>query len=158
MPLLRERQQHAQNEIPHSGMVVSIDKGNEFTIHPPDKTAISKRLLYWALGDAYQKKGIAYESPLYKDTKKEGNAITISFTNTPHGFTSYDQPINGFEVAGADKIFHPAEAKIFRNSIQVKSDEVSNPIAVRYAFKDWVIGNLYNTEGLPVAPFRTDDW
>jgi len=158
VPILQERQQKAQNEIPHSGMVVSIDKGNEFTVHPPDKTTISKRLLYWALGDTYQKKGIAYESPLYKDMKKEGNAINISFTNTSHGFTSHDQPINGFEIAGADRIFHPANATIYKNTIQVKSDEISDPIAVRYAFKDWVVGNLYNTEGLPIAPFRTDNW
>ncbi len=156
--ILRERQQKAQDEIPHSGMVVSIDKGNEFTIHPPDKTAIADRLLYWALAQTYRKKGVACQSPLYKDMKTRGDTITITFTNAPHGFTSYDQEINGFEIAGKDKIFHSAKAIIYRNSIQVRSDETTNPVAVRYAFKDWVIGNLYNTEGLPVAPFRTDDW
>lgn len=90
--------------------------------------------------------------------EKKGSTITIAFTNAPHGFTSYDQEINGFEIAGSDKIFHPARATINRNTIQVSSDAIADPVAVRYAFKDWVIGNLYNTEGLPVAPFRTDDW
>ena len=156
--ILREKQQKAQDEIPYSGMVVSIDKGNEFTIHPPDKTAIANRLLYWALGKTYQKKGIAFQSPLYKDLKKNGDTIIITFTNAPRGFTSNDEPINAFKIAGNDKIFHPAKAKIYKNSIQVISDEVPKPIAVRYAFTDWVIGNLYNTEGLPVAPFRTDNW
>ncbi len=158
VPILRERQQKAQEEIPQSGMVVSIDKGNEFTIHPPDKTAIADRLLYWALGQTYQEKGIAFESPVFKEMKIKGDTITLAFTNTPHGFTSYDQPVNGFEIAGSDKFFHAAKATIYKNSIQVSSAEVSAPMAVRYAFKDWVAGNLYNTQGLPVAPFRTDDW
>jgi sialate O-acetylesterase len=156
--ILRERQQMAQQEIPNSGMVVSIDKGNEFTIHPPDKTAIARRLLYWALGQTYQMKGIAYQSPLYKSMQKKGDTITIKFTATPFGFTSYDREINAFEIAGRDHVFYPAKARIYKNSIQVSSGEVSDPVAVRYAFKDWVIGNLYNTGGLPVAPFRTDDW
>ena len=156
--ILRERQQKAQTEIPHSGMVVSIDKGSEFTIHPPDKTAIANRLLYWALGDTYQKNGIAYRSPLYKGMSIKGDTITITFFNTPHGFTSFDQPIKAFEIAGKDRVFHPANASIYKNSIRVTGGDVTAPTAVRYAFKDWVTGNLYNTEGLPVAPFRTDDW
>lgn len=156
--LLREAQQKAQSEIPHTGMAVSIDAGNEFTIHPPDKTVISKRLLYWALGDAYGEKGIAYLSPYYKSMKKTGSTIAVSFSDAPNGFTSFDKEITGFEIAGADHVFHPAQAKIFRNTIQVHSDEVPDPVAVRYAFRDWVTGNLYNTAGLPVAPFRTDDW
>ena len=156
--ILRERQQMAQDEIPYSGMVVSIDKGNEFTIHPPDKTTIANRLLYWALGQTYQMKGIAYQSPLYKNMSTKGDTITITFTATPFGFTSYDREINAFEIAGSDRVFHPAKARIHKNSIQVSSDQVPAPVAVRYAFKDWVTGNLYNTEGLPVAPFRTDDW
>lgn len=156
--ILRERQQMAQDEIPYSGMVVSIDKGNEFTIHPPDKTTIANRLLYWALGQTYQMKGIAYQSPLYKNMSTKGDTITITFTATPFGFTSYDNEINAFEIAGSDRVFRPAKARIHKNSIQVSSDQVPTPVAVRYAFKDWVTGNLYNTEGLPVAPFRTDDW
>lgn len=158
VPYLREAQQRALSEIHNSAMVVSIDVGNEYTVHPPDKTTISKRLLYCALGDAYHKKGIAYKSPLYDKMRIKDNVIGITFTNTPHGLTSFDKVITGFEIAGADKVFHPAEAKIYRKTILVQSSEVPHPFAVHYAFKDWCPGNLYNTEGLPVAPFRTDSW
>jgi sialate O-acetylesterase len=158
VPYLRAAQQRAQRKIPNSGMVVTVDIGSPSTVHPPDKTTVSKRLLYWALGDTYQKKGIAYRSPVYKDMKIDNNSIMIAFTNAPHGFTSFGEEITGFEIAGADHIFHPAQAKIFHEAILVQSHEVSNPVAVRYVFKDWAAGNLYNTAGLPVAPFRTDNW
>ena len=158
IPVLREMQQKAQSQIPYSGMVVSIDAGNEFTIHPENKTIISKRLLYWALGDAYHQKGIAYESPYYQSMEiKDGSAI-LSFTNTPNGFTSWDKKIEGFEIAGRDKYFYPADVKITGTHIKVHNDKVSHPVSVRYGFKDFAPGNLYNTDGLPVAPFRTDDW
>lgn len=155
---LRDAQRRAQQEIPRSGMVVSIDAGNEFTIHPPDKTIISKRLLYWALGDAYHKRGIAYRSPEYEDMQVKDSTAIIRFTDASQGFTSWDKEISGFEVAGPDKVFYPAKARIFKKSIRVKSEQVAHPVAVRYAFKDWVTGNLYNTSGLPVGPFRTDHW
>jgi sialate O-acetylesterase len=158
VPLLWEAQQRAQNEIPHSGMVVTVDVGSQYTVHPPDKTTVSKRLLYWALGDTYHETGVAYASPEYKDMQIKGNTIILTFTNTSHGFTSYDKEINGFEIAGANKVFYPGNAKIYKNSIQIKSDRVSHPVALRYLFKDWVQGNLYSTEGLPVGPFRTDNW
>jgi sialate O-acetylesterase len=155
--LLREAQQKVQDEVPHTGMAVSIDVGNEFTIHPPDKTTISERLLYWALGETYGMKGIAYRSPYFKSMQKNGNVISISLSNAPNGFTSDHEEIIGFEIAGADHVFHPAKARIFKDVIQVQSDDVPDPLAVHYAFKDWVSPNLYNTEGLPVAPFRTDN-
>lgn len=158
VPVLREMQQKAQSEIPNSGMVVSIDAGSETTIHPADKTIISKRLLYWALGDAYHQKGIAYHSPYYQSSEIKDDAAIISFTNASNGFTSYDKKIEGFEIAGSNKSFYPAEATIVGTSIRVHSDRVSKPVSVRYGYKDWAPGNLYNTEGLPVAPFRTDDW
>lgn len=158
VPLLRESQQKAQDEIPNSGMVVSIDKGSQFTIHPSDKTTIANRLLYWALNQTYGKKGIACQSPRYKNMTIKGDSVFITFSDAPHGFTSNDQDINGFEIAGTDRVFHPAKAKIYRKSILLINDNPSGPAAVRYAFRDWVVGNLYNTEGLPVAPFRTDNW
>lgn len=158
IPVLREMQQKAQSEIPNSGMAVSIDAGSEVTIHPENKTIISKRLLYWALGDAYHQKGIAYESPYYKSQEiKDGRAI-ITLSNVPNGFTSWDKKIEGFEVAGSNKSFYPAEAKIVGTTIVVQCDKVPKPVSVRYGFKDFEPGNLYSNEGLPVAPFRTDDW
>jgi sialate O-acetylesterase len=88
---------------------------------------------------------------------KNGSAV-ISLTDAPNGFTSWDKEIEGFEIAGSNKSFYPAEAKIVGTTIQVQSDKVPTPVSVRYGFKDWAPGNLYSTEGLPVAPFRTDDW
>ena len=158
VPYLREKQQLAQSLIPNSGMVVSIDAGDEFNIHPSDKTTISKRLLYWALGHTYNKKGVAYQSPLYQGMGVVGKEVVLDFKNTPQGFTSYRKEVTGFEIAGEDKVFHPATAKLWNNTIYVMSAEVSKPVAVRYAFKDSGVGNVYNTFGLPVAPFRSDNW
>jgi sialate O-acetylesterase len=158
VPYLREQQQKAAQEIPHSGMVVSVDKGDEFTVHAPDKTTISKRLLYWALGDAYHQKGISYKSPVFESMKVQGDSILLRFNNAPLGFTSHHNKIDGFEVAGADKVFYPATAKIYKKVILLKCNQVTDPVSVRYAFTDWVVGDLYNTAGLPVAPFRTDQW
>jgi sialate O-acetylesterase len=155
---LREAQQRALKEIPDAGMVVSIDVGSKYTVHPPDKTTISKRLLYLALDSAYHKGGIACQSPLFDKMKIKGSTVLLSFTNAPHGFFCTDSTINGFEIAGKDKVFHPAKATIYKNFIRVEDDEVTDPASVRYGFKDWVKGDLYNTEGLPVAPFRTDHW
>ncbi len=159
VPLLREAQAKASKIIPHSGMVVSIDVGNKHTIHPPDKTTIAKRLLYWALGDAYCWEGIAYQSPSFQEMKIENDVVTVSFIHAPHGLTSFDQKINGFELAGNDQVFYPARAKIKgRGKVVLQSDRVPHPVAVRYLFKDWIEGSLYNTAGLPAGPFRTDHW
>lgn len=158
VPVLREMQEKAQSQIANSGMVVSIDAGNEFIIHPENKTIISQRLLYWALGDAYHQKGIAYNSPYYKSQQIKDARAIISFSHGERGFTSWNKKIEGFEIAGSDKIFYPAQAKIAGPTILVQSDKVAKPVSVRYGFKDYQPGNLYSVMGLPVAPFRTDNW
>lgn len=158
IPLLYEAQARAMSLIPNSGIVVSVDAGSQTTIHPPNKTIISKRLAYWALAKTYGKTGIIYSSPVYKSMKITDNKAILSFDLIPNGLTAYDQKINSFEVAGEDKIFYPADAAIAGKTIVVKSDKVQQPVAVRYAFKDNAPGNVYNVEGLPLGPFRTDDW
>jgi sialate O-acetylesterase len=158
VPYLREAQQSAAHEIPRSGMVVSVDAGKVNTIHPPNKTVIARRLFYWALGDTYHQEGISFRSPEFATMQVKDSVVTVRFTETPHGLTSWDKPITGFEVAGADHVFHPAEARIHGNGVAVSCSDVVHPLSVRYCFKDWAPGNLYNTAGLPVAPFRTDDW
>ena len=155
---LREAQQKAQRQIPHSGMVVSMDAGEEGSIHPSDKTSISNRLLYWALANTYDWKGLAYASPLYNSMKVVKDAVNISFDNAPNGLTSFGKPLTAFEIAGEDRKFFRANAKITGAGITVRSDSVKVPVAVRYAYKDWEPGDLYNTEGLPAAPFRTDNF
>ncbi|WPO78231.1 sialate O-acetylesterase [Flavobacterium sp. KACC 22761] len=155
---LRDAQRKALAVIPNSGMVVTLDIGNEIFIHPWDKETVGKRLAYMALAKTYALKGFPYASPIYESVSFAGNVATVQFSNTPNGFTSYGKPLSNFEIAGEDKIFHPAKAVITKGVLTVSSQEVPNPVAVRYAFKDFVIGDLFNTEGFPASSFRTDDW
>ncbi|MFA6086579.1 sialate O-acetylesterase [Mucilaginibacter sp.] len=155
---LREAQQKAMAEIPNSGMAVTMDLGSEKSIHPPDKLPISKRLAYWALANTYGKKGLNYQSPVYKSMKVTASNAFINFDATPNGLTSFGKDLLAFEIAGDDRVYYPAKAKITGNGVTVQSEKVKTPVAVRYGFKDWIVGDLYNTEGLPVTPFRTDNW
>jgi len=155
---LREAQLKALPRIPNAGMVVSMDAGEQRSIHPADKTVISQRLAYWALAGTYGRAGLPYASPTYHGMKIERESVAISFDHASNGLTAFGKTLSAFEVAGSDKVFHPAKAKITSSGVTVWSDSVSAPMAVRYAWKDWVTGDLYNTEGLPAAPFRTDDW
>lgn len=158
LPIIYEKQVKAMQLIPNSGMAVSVDAGSLSTIHPPNKTIISKRLLYWALAKTYGKKGVPHQGPVYQSLKISENKAIVSFDEVPLGITAYDKPLISFEIAGADKVFHPATAVIYGKTVIVQSNEVKSPVAVRYAFKDRSEGNLYNVEGLPAAPFRTDSW
>lgn len=158
VPYLREAQQQALQDIPNAGMVVSIDAGNQFTVHPPDKQVISKRLLCLALAGTYGWDGLPHSGPVYKSMQIKENAVQLLFDNAQNGLTTYYEPLNCFEIAGADSVFYPAKATINGSGVLVEAEQVKTPIAVRYAFRDWVTGNLYNTAGFPAAPFRTDDW
>ncbi|HTN38337.1 MAG TPA: sialate O-acetylesterase [Arachidicoccus sp.] len=156
--LLREAQLKASHMIPNAGMVVSMDVGAKHFIHPPNKTLISKRLLYWALANDYGFKGIAYASPEFKSMQVDKETAHISFTHSPKGLSSFGQELTAFEMAGADHKFYPAAAKITGKGVDVHCDKVPEPVAVRYGFKDWAEGHLFSSEGLPVGPFRTDEW
>ncbi|WP_316811850.1 sialate O-acetylesterase [Pedobacter heparinus] len=158
LPIIYEKQAKAMQLIPNSGMAVSVDAGSQTTIHPPDKTIIAKRLLYWALAKTYGNKHIAYMGPVYKSLKVADGKVVVSFDKAPTGLTANDKPLISFEIAGDDKVFHPATAVISGKTVIVQSNAVKGPVAVRYAFKDRSEGNLYNVEGLPAAPFRTDSW
>ncbi|NTS43903.1 sialate O-acetylesterase [Flavisolibacter sp. BT320] len=152
----REAQQRALQHIPNAGMVVSLDVGEEGGIHPPDKSTISKRLACWALAKTYHRKGLPHASPLFSSMNITGNTATLRFENAANGLTAYGKPIVNFEMAGEDKVFYPAQARIVGEGIRLTSEKVTKPVAVRYGYKDWLAGEVYNTEGLPLAPFRTD--
>ncbi len=139
-------------------MAVAIDAGEEHNIHPANKTIVARRLAYWALGKTYQKKGIAYNSPQLSSMVISNDTALIKFTNAPNGLTTFGKNLSQFEIAGIDKIFYPALATLQNEVVKVHSDKVRQPVAVRYAFKDWAFGELYSTEGLPVSSFRTDNW
>jgi sialate O-acetylesterase len=155
---LRDAQRKALAKIPNSGMVVTMDIGAENFIHPSDKETVGKRLAYMALAKTYEIKGFPYESPRYESVSFKDNVATIQFSNSPNGLTSYGKPLSYFEIAGSDRVYRPARAVIFQGKLLVSAPEVSNPVAVRYAFRDFVVGDLFNTEGFPASSFRTDDW
>lgn len=155
---LRDAQRKSLAAIPNSGMIILMDAGDEKTIHPFNKEIVGKRFAYLALGDAYGAKGFAFQSPLYDSLMVTGNIATVKFRNASNGLTSYTKPLTQFEIAGADKNFYPAQAVIAKGMIQVSSPMVTTPVAVRYAFKDFIVGELFSVEGYPVSSFRTDDW
>jgi sialate O-acetylesterase len=155
---LRDAQRKAVARIPHSGMAVLLDVGEEKNIHPANKKIVGERLALLALGKTYGLKGFGFESPSY-DTLVVSNGIAeVRFANAENWLTSYGKELSQFEIAGKDKVFHPAKAIIYRSSVMVSSPQVIEPVAVRYAFKDFVVGELFSTEGLPVSSFRTDNW
>lgn len=155
---LRDAQRKSVDKIPNSGMVVLMDNGEEFNIHPADKATVGKRFSYLALAATYQFKGFAYQSPALDSLLINGSTATIKFKYAPNGLTSYGKPLTQFEIAGADKIFRPAAANIRNGTIIVSSPLVPVPVAVRYAFRDFIVGELFSTEGFPVSSFRTDEW
>lgn len=155
---LREAQSKVAANVANTGMAVLMDIGEEKSIHPMDKETGGKRLAYLALAKTYGFSGFGYQSPSYDSMQIKDNTITLFFKNAPNGLTSYGKPLSGFELAGADKIFYAAEAKIVQGKIVLNAKEVTNPIAARYAFKNFITASLFSTEGLPVSSFRTDQW
>ncbi len=158
VPRMRETQEKLLNTLSNSGMAVAIDAGEEYNIHPADKTIIARRLAYLALGKTYHKKGIAYSSPQFGSMITNLDTAVVKFINAPNGLTTFGKTLTQFEVAGSEKVFYPAVAVLQNDAVKVYSTHVKQPIAVRYAFKDWAFGELYSTEGLPVSSFRTDNW
>jgi sialate O-acetylesterase len=140
-------------------MVVVSDLVDDVkNIHPRNKQDVGKRLASWALAENYNVKGLIYKNPLYKSMNIEKNKVRIAFDNVITGLKSTGDEISCFEIAGSDKVFKPARVKIDGNTVLVSSKEVKTPVAVRFSFSNDGIGNLFSKEGLPVAPFRTDDW
>jgi sialate O-acetylesterase len=154
---LRESQLQTAQTNPKTGMAVIIDIGEEKDIHPRNKEDVGKRLALAALGTTYNKQ-IEYSGPVYADKKIEGNKIRLNFQHTGTGMVAKGDKLTGFAIAGEDKKFVWADAQIDGNSIVVSSPQVANPVAVRYGWANNPDCNLYNKEGLPASPFRTDDW
>lgn len=155
---LREQQLKAESIISNARMAVLMDAGLEYGIHPRKKRQAGERLAILALSNTYDIKGLP-EFATYKEVEFKNDTAVVAFDRSKewvyfeHGTTS-----KNFEVAGTDKVFHPAtKVWVSRNRVYVVCDKVKKPIAVRYAFKDWVEGDLMH-DGLPVSSFRTDNW
>ncbi|WP_346696167.1 sialate O-acetylesterase [Barnesiella viscericola] len=155
--LLREAQFLGQQQICNVKMAVTMDIGDEYCIHPAQKQKVGQRLAYLALNHTYGEKGIKGDSPSYKSQEIKENKIILSFDEVSLGLTSYNKPLTLFEITGEDGVYHPAQARIVNyNQVEVWNDSIKNPVAVRYAFKNYVIGELFGTNGSAVSSFRTD--
>ena len=166
--LLQEQQFRASQIIPNSALVCTNDCVYPYEttqIHPTQKQKVGQRLAFLALNKTYGMDKIICDSPSYKDMQIKDDKVMLHFNNEFGGLSRF-RDIQGFEVAGADRVFHPAKAVHFwqpgggywDETIRISSPEVKNPVAVRYCFKNFQIGNLKNAAGLPLFPFRTDNW
>ena len=145
--------------LPNTGIATIIDIGEAGDIHPKNKHDVGKRLALNAFHVAYGDKNVVYSGPVYQSMKVENDRIRLTFSNTGKGLVAKGGSLKYFAIAGADKKFVWADAKIEGNAVVVWSEKVKNPVAVRYAWADNPEGcNLYNAENLPASPFRTDDW
>lgn len=156
---LREAQTMTMSRLPNTGEAVIIDIGEGKDIHPRNKVDVGQRLARWALANQYGF-DIAYKSPTYQSMEKQGNKIILTFNDITRNWRPFDvrEPV-GFSIAGADKKFVWADAKILDdNRIEVSSAEVADPVAVRYAWADNPVCNMFTVTNLPLTPFRTDDW
>lgn len=161
--LLREAQFRAQSLIPNSAMVPTndlVEPYEVYNVHPRGKDKVGRRLSYAALKLTYGKEVMQYSGPQFKELAVNGNEAVVSFTNIPMGLCR-NHSLQGFEVAGEDRVFYPANhVRVEKRHWQVvvSSDKVQHPVAVRYCFRNFQLGNLTGANELPAVPFRTDDW
>jgi sialate O-acetylesterase len=156
---LREAQTMTMSKLPNTGQAVIIDIGEGQDIHPRNKQDVAMRLARWALAKTYGVP-VAHRSPELKEVKFENGKAIVTLDHVADGLRTFDVPeVRGFAIAGADRKFVSAQAKITgKDTVEVWSDQVKEPVAVRYAWADNPICNLFNRTGLPVTPFRSDDW
>jgi sialate O-acetylesterase len=156
-PQVREGQA-AVLSLPNTGMAVTIDIGDEKDVHPHNKEPLGDRLTRIALANVYHRQ-IEYSGPVYESMSIEGATIRLKFSHLGGGLVAKGGPLKWFQVAGADRKFLDAEARVDGDAIVVSRADVTVPQAVRYAWDNYPEGcNLYNAAGLPAAPFRTDQW
>ena len=156
--VIRESFLKFHKEVPGCGIAVGIDVGEAKDIHPKNKQAIGLRLAHQALAKTYGK-DVVPGGPIYNGMKVQGGSIVLSFDDIGSGLMAKDGELKRFAIAGADKKFVEAKAVIKGNTVVVSSPDVKEPAAVRYAWADNPTGcNLYNKEGFPASPFRTDNW
>jgi sialate O-acetylesterase len=153
---LREAQVKAL-DLPNTGMAVTVDIGDAQNIHPRNKQEVGRRLALIARANVY---GIAPETtgPVFSGASAEGKAIRVHFAHSGDELSARGGPVRSLEVAGADKVFYPAAASLEADTLLASSPDVPQPVAVRYAWTNAPTANLYGDNGLPVAPFRSDNW
>lgn len=157
--LLREQQGIASKTIPNTGMVVISDLVDDVKdIHPKNKLDVGKRLANFALAETYKREIGAYKSPMYLSMQLEKATVRLTFSSVPTVLKSAGKTPVKFLIAGEDQNFVPATAKIDGKTILLSSKLVKSPVAVRYCFDNTSLPDVFSAEGLPLAPFRTDNW
>jgi sialate O-acetylesterase len=155
---MREAQLDCLELIPNSGIAITLDLGDATSIHPPKKKEVADRLLMNALNQTYEMKAIKHLSPRFESQEIKENGILLKFKNIELGLYAFDT-LKDFEIAGEDKVFYPANAKIIdKKNILVSNEKVPNPVAVRYAWRNFVEASLFDNSLLPISSFRTDNW
>lgn len=172
-PGIRQAQLETYRKVPHTGIVVTTDTGEPGDIHPKNKQDVGKRLALWALSKTYGHKEIVCSGPIYREIEVEKQILSydtqantqthrakirVFFDHVAGGLVAKDGPLRGFEVAGLAGEFRPAMAKIEGDTVVVWSQEVRQPVDVRYGWENVPDVNLYNSAGLPASPFTTEDW
>jgi len=156
----REAQMKCMKFIPNSAMAVLMDAGEQYMIHPSRKREVGERLALLALSKTYGLRGFEAESPEFERLEIDNDKAIIHFSKRPNGITSYGKTLELFEISGDNKVFQKADAYIDGNNgtVVCTSKFVKKPVAVRYAFRNYVVGELFGTGGLPVSSFRSDNW
>lgn len=156
--LLQEQQTKVMAH-PHTGMVVITDLVDTITdIHPRNKLDVGNRLANWALAETYGRSVNVYKSPIYRSMEVKKDKIILSFDNVSDGLTIKGKKASGFYISGIDEGWEPAEVKIEKDKIIVWSKKIKQPVQVRFGFGNTIIGNVFSKGGLPLCPFRTDNW
>lgn len=159
--LIVEAQEQVTKTVPDCDLVSTTDIGNKSCIHPAQKEIVGLRLAYMVLSSTYKTISSSYKAPTYKNVTFIDNKAIIEFNNSTLGFMPI-QEIKGFEIAGEDRIFKPATVSILKKGntqkLCVSNSKIDKPVAVRYAFRNYIDANLCNTLGIAVLPFRTDNW
>jgi len=157
--LLREAQLKALELIANSGIVINMDANSPYCVHPPNKKQVGERLACLALAKTYQMKGIPCNSPSLVSVDVKGQLMELTFDVPDNiGLTSDVNEIKGFKIAGNDRVFYHATATIYKNKVIILAPEVSEPVAIRYAFDNASPSEIFSLDGLPVSSFRTDNW
>jgi len=152
---VREAQLMVTKALPKVGVAVTTDVGDEADVHPANKEPVGVRLALAAQAIAYGRK-LPYSGPIYRSMKTDGDRIVLRFKHVGKGLEARDGELTGFKIAGADGKFKPAKAVIQRDTVVLCSAEVPRPVAARYGWANFPVCNLWNKDGLPAAPFRTN--
>lgn len=156
-PVMHEIQMKCMQKIPHTGMAFTTDVGNENYIHAPKKREVGERLAYWALAKTYGLKGIIYSGPIFDSYEKKNDKVEVTFSHAPLGLIPEKIDLAGFEVLNDKGEILPVRANIIPETpkIRIHTDEIAGKIVeIRYCYRNYIEGNLFNTAGLPAFPFR----